>query len=213
MQYASLAVGIVACPFCREMFEESEAVSCPVCGMKLAPLKDLPPSHDARAEELFSISPAEEELPASYMGRGKGVLGILAFIGLALFFVPWIHVSRPDTFEMSGFDLARKVGWSWGAAVAWVILVPTVMSRRSIIQMRGARVVAASLSFIPALTVAIFLLKPPHSNLVPIHIEFAPAIFLTLLVSAVATVVSLRFGGPIDDIPDARGTSAGETLH
>ncbi len=213
MQYAAMAVGIVACPFCREMFEESEAESCPVCGMKLAPLAELPPSHDARAEELFSVAPHEEELPVAYMGRGKGALGLLALLGLVLFFLPWIHVSRPDTFDMSGFDLARKLGWSWGAGVAWVILVPTVMSRRSIMKMRGARVAAATLSAVPALTVMIFLLKPPRSALVPIHIDYAAGIWATLLVSVVATAVSLRFGGPIDDIPVTRGSSEGQTLH
>ncbi len=213
MHYASLAVGIVACPFCREMFEESEAESCPVCGMKLAPLKDLPPSHEARAEDPFVNSPAEEPLPASYMGRMKGVLGALAFVGLVLFFVPWIHVTLPDSFDMSGFDIAKKLGWSWGAGVAWMILVPTVLTRRSIVKMRGARVAAATLSIVPAVTVAIFLLKPPHSALVPIRIEYAAGIYATLVVSLVATLASLRLGGRLDDIPVVRGSSYGETLH
>src|ERR1700689_2911910 len=53
MQYASPVLGIVACPFCREMFDETEATACPVCGMNLAPLAHLPPSHDAIAEEPF----------------------------------------------------------------------------------------------------------------------------------------------------------------
>lgn len=213
MQYASLAVGIVACPFCREMFEESEAETCPVCGMRLAPLAELPPSHDARAEDGFSVAPEEEELPASYMGRGKGVLGVLALVGLVLFFFPWIHVTLPDTFDMSGFDLARKLGWSWGAAVGWIILVPTVLSRRSIVKMRGARVAAATLSVVPMLTVAILLLKPPRSALVPIQLAYAPSIWLTLVVSAVAVFFSLRLGGPLDDLPVTKGTSAGQTLH
>ena len=41
MGYAA-AVGLVACPFCREMFEHTEAKQCPVCGMGLRNLADLP---------------------------------------------------------------------------------------------------------------------------------------------------------------------------
>jgi len=221
MQYASTVLGIVACPFCREMFDETEASKCPVCGMKLAPLSQLPPSHEQLAEEdPLANSPAEEPLPASYMGRGKGVIGLLAFAGLLLFFLPWIHVYLPDRFDMSGFDLARKIGWSWGSGVAWMILVPTVLSRRSIVKMRGARVAAATLSIVPALTVVIFLAKPPHSTLVPIRLDYAPAIWATLVVSLIATIVSIRLGGRMDDIPVPRvgrrgvsRASVGETLH
>ncbi|MEO8878473.1 MAG: hypothetical protein ABI461_22985 [Polyangiaceae bacterium] len=220
MQYAWSALGIVACPFCREMFDEAEAEKCPVCGMKLAPLSQLPPSHESLAEEdPLANSPAEEPLPASFMGRGKGVLGLLGFAGLLLFFLPWIHVYVPDRFDMSGFDLARKIGWSWGAAVAWAVLVPTVLSRRSIVKMRGARVAAATLSVVPAFTVAIFLLKPPHNSLVPIRIDYGPAIWATLVISVIATIVSFTLGGRIDDIPvprkklGGRHTAAGETLH
>ncbi|HEX7663094.1 MAG TPA: hypothetical protein VF407_01215, partial [Polyangiaceae bacterium] len=69
------------------------------------------------------------------------------------------------------------------------------------------------LSVVPAVTVAIFLLKPPHSNLVPIRIEYAAGIYATLVVSIVATLASLRLGGPLDDIPVVRGSSHGHTLH
>lgn len=213
MQYASAVLGIVACPFCREMFDETEAKACPVCGMSLAPLKDLPPSHDAIAEDEFPNSPAEEPLPASYMGRGKGVIGLLALAGLVVFFLPWMDVFLPDEFQMSGFDLARKLGWSWGAAVAWAVLIPTVLSRRSIVKMRGARVAAVTLAAIPAMTVIIFLLKPPHSSLVPIRFHYAPAIWATLALSLATILTSFRLGGRIDDIPVRRGTSAGQTLH
>src|SRR5215472_6303561 len=49
MGYHAL-VAIVACPFCREMFEEGEAERCPVCGMQLQPFEKLPPSPHALAE-------------------------------------------------------------------------------------------------------------------------------------------------------------------
>src|SRR4051812_39510676 len=53
MRYA-LAVpvqGLVACPFCRELFPVGEAGSCPECGLDLTALSNLPPSHDAEALE------------------------------------------------------------------------------------------------------------------------------------------------------------------
>ncbi len=211
MRYAP-PVGLVACPFCREMFEEGEATACPVCGMALTALEKLPPSHDAREDEI-PVEPEHEPLPVTYLGRGKGLLSALALLGLATFFFPWVHVTLPDIFDLSGFDMARRLGWSWGAAVAWVVLVPTVMSRRSIAQLRGARVAAAFLSAIPAATVAILLLRPPHSGLVPVRFTWGPALFATLAVSALAVALSFRLGGRVDDIRVARGTSRGQELH
>ena len=42
---------LLACPFCREMFEEGEAKACPVCGMALTQFDKLPPSLDAIHDE------------------------------------------------------------------------------------------------------------------------------------------------------------------
>ena len=55
----------------------------------------------------------------------------------------------------SGFDLAKNIGWLWSCLAAWCVLVPTTMSRRSIMQMRGARVAAAVLSAFPGISAAI----------------------------------------------------------
>ena len=44
-------VGLLACPFCHEMFEEGEAKACPVCGMALTKFEKLPLSLDAAHDE------------------------------------------------------------------------------------------------------------------------------------------------------------------
>ena len=41
--------GLLACPFCRELFStEDNKVRCPECDVKLEPLSRLPPSLDAQ---------------------------------------------------------------------------------------------------------------------------------------------------------------------
>ena len=43
--------GLVACPFCRQMFAAEEARACPECGLGLQALAKLPPSYDAQLED------------------------------------------------------------------------------------------------------------------------------------------------------------------
>jgi hypothetical protein len=206
-------VALVACPFCREMFEKGEARTCPVCAMELADFDKLPPSLDATEDGVPTL-PEHEVLPFDYWKRGRGALVVLAVVGLACFFLPWIHMTLPENVNISGFDLARKLGWSWGAAVAWVVLVPTIASRRTIAQLRGARVAAAFLSLFPAITVAIFLLRPVHGGrLVHVELTYTWAMYASLAISLLATAFSLRLGGSVADIAVPRGTSAGQVVH
>jgi hypothetical protein len=137
------------------------------------------------------------------------VLGFIAFFG------PWVNMTSPEIHLLSGADLAKRSGWIWGACVAWFILFPMTLTRRSIDQMRGARVAAAFLSAIPVLTVSILWLMPPHARYVPIRFEWGWGIYATLILGLVATFAAVRFGGRIDDIKVARGAVAGrgETLH
>ncbi len=213
MGYAA-AVALFACPFCREMFQAGEASECPVCGMGLKEFAKLPPSIEAGEQDGVPTAPELELLPWLFLGRGKGVLATLALIGIGLFFLPWVHLTLPDDLMLSGFAIARRSGWSWGAGVAWFVLLPTVLSRRSILQMRGARVAAAFLGAVPATTVAILLSRPPKSTLVPVHLSFEWPIYATLVVSLVAFLFAvLRLGGDMTDIRVKRGTSGGQTLH
>lgn len=206
-------MGLVACPFCREMFELGEATECPVCGMKLVAFEKLPPSRETHDELGLPIEPAHDLLPWTYLGRMRAALVVAALVGVALFFAPWIHETLPEDFHLSGFGLARRLGWIWGAGVGWFVLVPTVVSRRTIAQMRGARVAAAFLSATSLVSCAILLLFPPHGRFYKPHFVYEPAFFLTMLVSAFAVALSFKLGGRVEDIAVARGSATGETLH
>jgi hypothetical protein len=171
----------------------------------------LPPSHDALADDPFGIplQPELEELPWHYLGRGRGVLMVCAVLGFLAFFGPWVDMRAPEIQVITGFALAKRTGWTWGAAVGWFTLLPVVLSRRSIDQMRGARVAAAFLGAVPLVTAAILLLRPPHARLVPLRFEWGWGIYATALIGLVATAAAIRFGGRSDDIRVSRG-SAGE---
>lgn len=207
-------MSLLACPFCREMFEKGERQTCPVCGVGLVSFEKLPLSDEALAEGGVPHRPEMDLLPATYLRRGRALLPALALAGLVAFFLPWVHVTLPDIVALSGFDLARRLGWAWGAGVAWFILVPTVLSRRTIWHLRGARVAAFFLSAIPGTTAAILLARPPHgSHGVPLRFTFAVGLYGTLVLSAVATIVAAFLGGRIDDIRMRRGSSSGQLVH
>jgi hypothetical protein len=201
------------------MFERGEESSCPVCGMELKAIEKLPLSHDAATEDGVPPMPETDPLPLTYLGRGKGVLAALGLVGVCLFFFPWIRVTFPDTALKSGAMLSERLIWTWGVIAAWMVLVPTVLSRRSIVQMRGARVAAATLSAMPGIAIANLMLNPPHGPVVrgiaiPYHFTYGWAAYATLAISAIATYIALfRLGGRLDDIRVSRGTSAGHTLN
>ena len=204
-------MALVACPFCREMFEHGEATECPVCGMSLVAFDKLPPS--VHSEDGVPVDPLRENLAWTYFGRGRGPLALLGLVGVVLFMLPWVHVTMPDDYTYSGFELARKLPWAWGAGVGWLVLVPTVLSRRTILQLRGARVAAAFLSSVPLVTTAILFLRPPQRGLIPLHFLYDPAFWATMALSAIAFVISVRLGGRPDVIKVKRGSSAGQTLN
>jgi len=197
------------------MFEEGEETACPVCGMALTKFEKLPISLDAVHDEGgVPTAPELEELPWTFLGRSKGPLVVLAIAGAILFFLPWAQLTQPYTGSKSGFTMAyERIGWLWAAFVGWSVLIPTVVTRRSIVKMRGARVAAAFLSAIPAVSVAILLVKPPHGGRVPVHFTWDWPIYAMLAVSVTAVAFAMRLGGRIDDIEVERGTSRGQDLH
>jgi hypothetical protein len=186
--------------------------------MELAKFEDLPPSIEAD-EGGVPTAPENEVMPWTFVGRGRGPLAVLALFGLVLFFLPWVVRTFPDTRVFSAFDLAHeRIGWMWGPFAAWSVLVPTVLSRRTIAKMRGARVAAAFLSAVPVVAVANLLFHPPKGTMVggfvvASKIAWQWPIYGTLLVSLLALAFSVRLGGPVDDIKVRRGTSKGQHVH
>ncbi|HEV3193563.1 MAG TPA: hypothetical protein VGY54_23805 [Polyangiaceae bacterium] len=196
------------------MFHPRERRACAVCGVALVPLDKLPLSIDALHEDGTPPQPEFDLLPATYLGRGRGLLAVFALAGMTAFFLPWVNVTLPDIVSYSGFALARRLGWVWAAGVAWLVLVPTVVSRRSIGKMRGARVAAAFLAAIPGVTAALLLSRPPHgSHGVPLKFTFGFGLYAALALSVAAFAIALRFGGRADDIRVKRGTSQGQLVH
>ena len=208
---------LFACPFCRELFQPEERTQhsvCPVCGVKLVGLERLPVSDDALHEDGVSRQPEWERLPFTYLARGRAALTVLSAAGLVAFFSPWVHVTMPDIVTYSGFGLARRLGWAWGAGVGWFVLLPTVLSRRTIMHMRGARVAACFLAAVPGVTAGLLLARPPHgSHGVPLRFAFEWGLYATLALSALAVGFGIVFGGRVEDIAVRRGTSAGQVVH
>jgi hypothetical protein len=219
-------MSLVGCPFCRELRPSEEGRQCSVCGVELVPIERLPLSYERRAEAAAALAatpPEHRPLPVWFLGRGRGALTGLAVLGLAAFFVPWVHLEKPADLWLSGFDLARqRAGWFWGGAVGWFVLLPVVVTRRTVAEMRGVRIVAATF---PALTlieaIVLVLNRPTGSRFVPVEFSWAWGLYASAVVSALGVLFGLRFGGAVDRAATGadpnevvcEGSSEGRVLH
>lgn len=199
---------LLSCPFCRELFTEEEGPACPECELPLVPLHALPLSMDGQAEVAEargSVDPPEDQrLPAWYLGRGRGMSALLGATGLGLFFAPWVELARPNSVTLSGHDLATtNAPWLFGGAIGFFLLIPLVLSRRSVAEMVGVRVISA---FFPLLTLgeaAMLLLNPPSSHsYFSSGLEYCWGLYLSGAVAAVAVFVGARLGGSLKDFRD-----------
>jgi hypothetical protein len=204
---------LLACPFCRTLYRRGEGTLCSVCGVALVPFERLPPSADALAEEpLVAVLPEDELLPWTYFRRGRGALVVLALLGLALFFTPWVRIELPESTTHSGFDLAiRRLGWLWGGVSGWLVLVPLVWTRRTIYKLRGIRPIAVAFSAMTFGEVALLAAMPPRSHYVPVEIHWLFGFYASAFVSLVATIVSFLLGGSLPALPTRE--PADETTH
>jgi hypothetical protein len=199
-----LSAELLACPFCRQLFPSGEAAACPECGIALKPLAKLPPSHDALAEDPpEAVPPHLETLPWTFLGRGRGLLAALGLLGLLAFFAPWVDERAPDILSYSGFDLGIRLRWIWAAGIAWLVLVPLVLSRRSVQAMRGARVAVAFLAGVVIVTVLVRLLFVPSGGaLRPVRYEWGWGLYASGVIAVLALASALRFGGQLDRFDD-----------
>lgn len=201
-------MSLVGCPFCRELFTEGETEACPVCGVPLSPIAKLPMSYEARvalAAELAEVPPEDRTVPWTYYRRGRGALLLVAILGLAAFFLPWVRLHQPEELVYSGFDLARGRGtWFFGCAIGWFVLIPLVVTRRTVYKMRGVRIIAAMFAALSIVETTELLLRPPHGNrFITLSFDWGFGLYATLVLGVIGVVLGARFGGRIDDI-DAR---------
>lgn len=207
---------LIACPFCRQMFELGEARACPECGLVLEDITKLPPpAASLDDEEPSEVLPPElEQLPWSYLGRGRGALTVIALLGLGAFFLPWMHETAPELRVWTGLSFAERLSWMWAPFVSWFVLVPLVLSRRSIHAMRGARFAVGMMALIVVMTVIMRIaIVPQSSRLLPVRFEWMYGLWVTLGLGLAALVFAVRFGGSAVDVPTSRERRGGEMLH
>lgn len=220
MGYAARVRGLEACPFCKEMFPAGEQTDCPLCGVKLIAASKLPDAGDEPDDEGEARGAlVEKPLPWTYWGKARGPLALLSVLGLVAFCAPWVNSYAPELTVFTGIDIARRTGVAWSAGVAWFTLLPLVLSRRTVRQMRGARLAIAVLAAIPAIVALTMLLNPPQAAeargvLVRLRYAWAPGIYATLGLGLVtAAVAALRFGGPAEDIRINAPAASDHTLN
>jgi hypothetical protein len=216
---------LYACPFCRELFQKDEAERCPDCDVVLKPLHELPPSYEALEEEAVAweqTSPDDVPLPLFHLGRGRAALVALCLSSLAAFFwLPWVEIEQPYRQLYSGYDLARgRLGWLWGGAVGWFVMLALIASRRSVHAMRGVRPILAMFAAMTLSEVALlFVLSPVGHGRVRFEYSWSFGIYVALALSLAGVLVALRFGGALGGSAGSpkrrklRATEVNPTLH
>jgi hypothetical protein len=155
-----------------------------------------------------------ERLPWTFAGRNRALLAAIAVLGLAAFFAPWVSETAPDLQVLSGFDLARLSRFFWAPAVAWLVTLALVISRRSIYKMRGSRVAVAFLAGVALVTVVLLIARPPQSSHYRVvRIEWCWGLYSSGAVALAGVVAAFRFGGRLDDIPTQKRRRGDEVLH
>jgi hypothetical protein len=192
---------LLACPFCRELFDSSEAEHCPECDIPLAPLERLPPSLEVIEEQAaeWEHDPPEDQQRAWLdFSQGRGLLLAIAVCSLLCFWLaPWVDITSPTTATRSGYSLARgPIGWLWGGAVAWGVSMALVLSRRSLNQMRGIRPILIVFAAMTASEIALLVfLSPKGTAQLRYAYEWAWGLYASLALSVAGIVAGLRFGG------------------
>ncbi len=230
--YSGAMAALRACPFCRKLYTSGEGNTCTDCDVALVAMSQLPPSLDALEDEVEEgkiTFPEDQPLPASYMGSGRGALLALSVLGIAAFFLPWVQLEAPESVVYSAFDLARgRAGFLWGGATAWLVMIPLVLTRRTINRMRGVRIVTAMFAAMTFTEAMMLWLMPPHRGKAPLELHFRYGLFVSAVISLAGVAVAARFGGSLDKLPKflldtrqppervrptKRETSEGQTLH
>ncbi len=187
---------LLACPFCREIFRSDEAERlCPGCGLELLPLSKVASGEDVLDEGLPETTP-DPLLPWYSWRHGRGPLALTALLSIGTFFAPWIELIHPEHRMLSGFALARaSAPWLWASPVAWFVMVPLVLTRRTRGELRGVRFICTifvGLSLVDLILLA--LIPASRSGRVPIAFIWASGYWCSTALSAAGLVLALRLG-------------------
>ncbi len=141
-------------------------------------------------------------LPWTYFGRGRGLLALLGLAGLAAFFGPWVVETAPNLRTYSAFDMGLKLRWMWAAGIAFLVMVPIVLSRRTVFAMRGSRFAVGFLAAIALMTVIVRIASPQASSgLVPVRYEWGFGLYASGVIALLTIAAATRFGGDLKDLP------------
>lgn len=194
--------GLLCCPFCRDLYTKDDGVErCPDCSVDLVPFQEVAPSPETQLEQEALL----EQTPAAWrqmafldLSKGRGLLLLLALLGLLSYALPWFSQTLPETRVLSGFQLARThVGWLWGGAVGWFILIPLVISRRSIAAMRGVRMISAVFASLTATEVLVFVnITSSRQSQIIVQFAWEWGIWVSCFISALGACIAVTFGGP-----------------
>ena len=205
--------GLLCCPFCRDLYTKDDNLErCPDCGVELIPFYELAPSPETQLEQdalLEQIAPEWRTMSFWDWRRGRGLLVLLAIVGLASYTLPWFSQTMPETRVLTGYQLARHyVGWLWGGAVGWFILLPLVITRRSIAAMRGVRMIAAIFASLTATEILVFVnVTASRQSQVVVEFAWEWGIWVSCFISALGTCVAVLFCGPIPQPATPKATT------
>ncbi len=182
-----------ACPFCRIYVADPELLRCEMCDVPLVSARSLGPS----PEELLAWEalPVEQRpIPISPRTHGRGPIVLAALAGIVAYLLPWIEVRMPDAWRMHGSDFGRRLHWPHAVLAAWIVVVPTIVTRRTLGRLLAARPVLAVLAAVPLVTLAVLHAKPPAHKLLHVETTWLLASWVEGAASIAALVAILRLG-------------------
>jgi hypothetical protein len=187
---------LLFCPFCREVYE-GETV-CPDHELALVAFDALPKRLDV--DDL----PADDEpLPVVDPRFGRGLLFGAAVLGLIGFVLPMVTTSSPDDSIVStGMGVASRVAPNLFVIPAISMgLFSILFRRRTLLAMRGARIVVPAMAGVGAASLAytLFRIREGAVHLgaqlgVPVTVEPDLGVWVMASAMAIALVAGLRFG-------------------
>ncbi len=156
-------------------------------------MRKLGPSPEERL--AWESLPLEERpIPLSPTSHGRAPLVAAALVGIVAYLLPWLEVRAADVWNMHGSDFGRRLHWPHAALAAWIVIVPTAITRRTLGRLLAARPILATLAAVPLLTLAVLRARPPTHRILHVETTWLLASWVELAASVVAFAAALRLG-------------------